>query len=90
MDILETILGQMSSVNKAQRNFIAAILMNLIYVRGKANFRNLSRYGDYHEVFTLVYSDIPILLYYFHLTKVIYYVFYVYFYRNVTDYNGFC
>ncbi len=49
MGILETILDQMSSLNKAKRNFIAAILMNLIYVRGKANFRNLSRYSDYHE-----------------------------------------
>ena len=49
MEILETILGQISSVNKAYRNFIAVVLMNLMCVRGKANFRNLSRYGDYHE-----------------------------------------
>ena len=49
MEILENILRQMSNVNKAQRNFIVALLMNLMCVRGKANFRNLSRYSDYHE-----------------------------------------
>ena len=35
MKILETILGQMSSRKKAQRNFIVAVLMNLMCVRGK-------------------------------------------------------
>ena len=35
MKILETILEQMSSINKAQRNFMAAVLMNLMCVRGK-------------------------------------------------------
>ena len=35
MEILETILSQMSNVNKAQRNFIAALLMNLMCVQGK-------------------------------------------------------
>jgi hypothetical protein len=49
MDILETVLGKMSNINKAQRNFIVAILMNLMCLRGKANYRNLSRYSDYHE-----------------------------------------
>lgn len=49
MDILETVLGKMSNINKAQRNFIVAILMNLMRLRGKANYRNLSRYSDYHE-----------------------------------------
>ena len=49
MEMLESILLQMSNVKKAQRNFIIALLMNLMCVRGKANFRNLSRYSDYHE-----------------------------------------
>lgn len=49
MDILESILGKMSNINKAQRDFIAALLMNLMRLRGKANYRNLSRYSDYHE-----------------------------------------
>ena len=47
MDILETILGQMSSVNKDQRNFIA--IDECVY---EANLRNLSRYSDYHEILT--------------------------------------
>lgn len=39
----------MSSVNKAQRKFIIVVLMNLMRLRGKANYRNLSRYSAYHE-----------------------------------------
>jgi len=54
MNILETILGKIFNVNKAQRNFIAAILINLMCVRGKSNFRNLSRYSNYNDIFTLV------------------------------------
>ena len=54
MDILETALGKMSNINKAQRNFIVAILMNLMRLRGKANYRNLSRYSAYHDILTLV------------------------------------
>ena len=49
MSLLETILESMSSVNKAQRQFIVVVLMGLMCLRGKANFRNLSRYSDYHE-----------------------------------------
>jgi IS4 transposase len=49
MNILETVLGKMSNINKAQRNFMVALLMNLMRLRGKANYRNLSRYSDYHE-----------------------------------------
>lgn len=49
MELLETILAQMSTVKKAQRNFIISLLMNLMCVRGKANYSNLSRYGEYHE-----------------------------------------
>ncbi|MCK5720717.1 MAG: hypothetical protein KAH84_12330 [Thiomargarita sp.] len=49
MDILETILGKMSNINQAQRDFIATLFMNLMPLRGKANYRNLSRYSDYHD-----------------------------------------
>ena len=49
MNLLETILEQMSSVNKAQRKFIVVVLTSLMCLRGKANFRNLSRYSDYNE-----------------------------------------
>ena len=38
MDILETVLGKMSNINKAQRYFIVAILMNLIL----SNYRILN------------------------------------------------
>ncbi|BAP55652.1 hypothetical protein THII_1355 [Thioploca ingrica] len=49
MSLLETILEPMSNVNKAQRQFIVVVLTSLMCLRGKANFRNLSRYSDYHE-----------------------------------------
>ena len=54
MDILETILGKMSNINQAQRDFIATLFMNLMPLRGKANYRNLSRYSAYHDILTLV------------------------------------
>ena len=41
-----TVLGKMSKIN---RNFLLAILMNLMRLRGKANYHNLSRYSDYRE-----------------------------------------
>ena len=54
MDVLETILGQMSSVNKAQRNFIS--IYECVY---EANFRNLSRYSNYIAFFDWInYSNI--------------------------------
>jgi hypothetical protein len=49
MNLLETILEPMSNVNQAQRQFIVVVLTSLMCLRGKANFRNLSRYSDYHE-----------------------------------------
>ena len=49
MEILDSILSQMSTVKKAQRNFIASLLMNLMCMRGKATYSNLSRNSDYHE-----------------------------------------
>jgi hypothetical protein len=39
----------MSNVSKPQRNFIRALFPLLMGLRGRANFRNLSRYSDYHE-----------------------------------------
>ncbi|MCK5720293.1 MAG: hypothetical protein KAH84_10150 [Thiomargarita sp.] len=49
IDILETILGKMSNINQALQDFIVVLLMNLIRLQGKANYRNLSRYSNYHE-----------------------------------------
>jgi len=39
----------MSSLNKPQRRFILVLLPLLMCLRGRVNFRNLSRYSDYHE-----------------------------------------
>jgi hypothetical protein len=49
MRILETILQQMSKVKNTQRQFLTTLLMTLMRFRGKATFRNLSRYSDYDE-----------------------------------------
>jgi hypothetical protein len=39
----------MSSVSKPQYTFLIALFTTLMYLPGKANFRNLSRYSDLHE-----------------------------------------
>jgi len=49
MEIVKTILQQMSTVTKPQRKFMQVLLPLLMCLRGRANFRNLSRYSDYHE-----------------------------------------
>lgn len=49
MKIVKTILQQMSNVTKPQRQFMPVLLTLLRCLRGRANFRNLSRYSDYHE-----------------------------------------
>ncbi|MDR5900496.1 hypothetical protein QC823_16185, partial [Halomonas vilamensis] len=49
MEIVNTVLQQMSSLNKPQRRFILVLLPLLMCLRGRVNFRNLSRYSDYHE-----------------------------------------
>ena len=49
MEIIETILQQMTTVTKPHRKFMLVLLPLLMSLRGRANFRNLSRYSDYHE-----------------------------------------
>ena len=44
MQLIETILQQMSSVAKLQRKFMSILLTALTYLPGRANFRNLGRY----------------------------------------------
>lgn len=39
----------MSNVAKPQRKFLLTLLTTLMCLRGKANFRNLSRYSDFNE-----------------------------------------
>jgi hypothetical protein len=49
MEIVKTILYQMSNVTKPPRQLMPVLLPLLRCLRGRANFRNLSRYSDYHE-----------------------------------------
>jgi hypothetical protein len=49
MSIIETVLHQMSSVSTPQRKFMTVLLTTWMCLRGKAHFRNLSRYSDRHE-----------------------------------------
>jgi hypothetical protein len=46
MTLVEAILTQMSSITKPQRTFLIMVFTTLMYLPGKANFRNLSRYSD--------------------------------------------
>ena len=46
---IETVLRQMSRVSIPQRQFMIVLLTTLMYLRGKANFRNLSRYSEISE-----------------------------------------
>ncbi len=49
METVETVLQQMSTVSKPQKKFMQVLLILLMSFRGRASFRNLSRYSDYHE-----------------------------------------
>jgi hypothetical protein len=47
--MIERIVEQMRNVSKPPRKFIAVLLVLLSSLRDRANFRNMSRYSDYHE-----------------------------------------
>lgn len=49
MKIVNTILNQMSNISKPRYNFIVVLFTTLMLLRGKANFRNLSRYSGLCE-----------------------------------------
>lgn len=49
MTLIETVLSHMSSVAKPQSKFVIILLTTLMCLRGKANFRNLSRYSELNE-----------------------------------------
>lgn len=49
MSTIETILSQMSSVAKPQRQFLLTLFNALMYLPSRVNFRNLGRYSDCHE-----------------------------------------
>ena len=49
MEIIHTILKQMSNISKPQQKFVIVLLTTLMFLRGRGNFRNLSRYSDLCE-----------------------------------------
>src|SRR5919202_631849 len=49
MTILNDILKQMPGLGQPQRKFLATLFVTILVLRGRVNFRNLSRYCDYSE-----------------------------------------
>ena len=46
---INNLLDKMSSVAKPQKKFLATLFVTILLMRGKVNFRNLSRYSDLAE-----------------------------------------
>jgi DDE superfamily endonuclease len=49
MTIVHDILKQMPGLGQPQRKFLATLFVTILVLRGRVNFRNLSRYCDYSE-----------------------------------------
>ena len=49
MTIVRNILQQMPGLGQPQRKFLATLFVTILVLRGRVNFRNLSRYCDYAE-----------------------------------------
>src|SRR5438128_4343165 len=49
MTIVNDILKQMPGLGQPQRKFLATLFATILVLRGRVNFRNLSRYCDYSE-----------------------------------------
>lgn len=49
MTIVNNILNQMPAVGQPQRKFLEILFATILVLRGRVNFRNLSRYCDYSE-----------------------------------------
>src|SRR4029453_3254588 len=49
MTIVKDILKQMPAVGKPQAKFLEILFATILALRGRVNFRNLSRYCDYSE-----------------------------------------
>src|SRR2546430_6379056 len=49
MTIVNDILKQMPGLGQPQRKFLATLFFTILVLRGRVNFRNLSRYCDYSE-----------------------------------------
>src|SRR5712691_6283452 len=50
MTIINDILKQMPGLGQPQRKFLATLFVTILVLRGRVNFRNLSRYCDYAEL----------------------------------------
>jgi hypothetical protein len=46
---INNLLGKMSGVAKPQKKFLVSLFLTILLMRGKVNFRNLSRYSDLNE-----------------------------------------
>jgi hypothetical protein len=49
MTIVQDILKQMPALGQPQRKFLETLFVTILALRGRLNFRNLSRYCDYSE-----------------------------------------
>src|SRR5437667_5577893 len=49
MTMVHDILKQMPRLGQPQRKFLATLFVTILVLRGRVNFRNLSRYCDYSE-----------------------------------------
>ncbi|MEO6726811.1 MAG: transposase, partial [Blastocatellia bacterium] len=49
MTIVRATLNQLSTLAKPQRKFLVALIATILALRGRINYRNLARYGDYAE-----------------------------------------
>src|SRR5499427_7281732 len=49
MTLVHDILKQMPGLGQPQRKFLATLFVTILVLRGRVNFRNLSRYCDYSE-----------------------------------------
>lgn len=49
MKLIETIIHKMSNISRPQRKFLIILFSTIQLLRGKMNFRNLSRYSDFNE-----------------------------------------
>jgi DDE superfamily endonuclease len=49
MTIVHDILQQIPGLGQPQRKFLATLFVTILVLRGRVNFRNLSRYCDYSE-----------------------------------------
>src|ERR1700746_322384 len=49
MTIVNDILQQLPGLGQPQRKFLATLFVTILVLRGRVNFRNLSRYCDYSE-----------------------------------------